>query len=174
MTKTRRGSSTCLNVRTRISAQCSPITSLPGPYNGLMKHLDSPQMFGLGRRSIATRGEYSIISGQEYRSGHYGHLNLFLLDNLVLDGQSLDADGWPLFGMVARAARELGGIAFYAHGGYAQEIYADVAQGDVDGVELLQHGAYRGIGLVGWYRHAQYAAFACRQTGLPTIRPAEC
>ena len=63
-----------------------------GPYNGFMKHLDSPQMFGLGRRSIATRGDYSIVSGQEYRSGHYGHLNLFLLDRLVLDGQSLDAD----------------------------------------------------------------------------------
>ena len=69
-----------------------------------MKHLDSPQMFGLGRRSIATRGDYSIISGQEYRSGHYGHLNLFLLDRLVLDGQSLDADHWPLFGLVARGA----------------------------------------------------------------------
>ncbi|MCI0334450.1 MAG: CehA/McbA family metallohydrolase [Planctomycetes bacterium] len=124
----------------------------PGPYHGLMKHMDSPQLFGLGRRSVATRGDYSIISGQEYRSGHYGHLNLFLLDNLALDGKSLDADRWPLFGLVARAARELGGMAFYAHGGYAQEIYADVAQGDVDGVELLQHGAYRGIGLVGWYR----------------------
>lgn len=124
----------------------------PGPYNGLMKHLDSPQLFGLGGRSVATRGEYSIVSGQEYRSGHYGHLNLFLLDTLVLDRQSLDADRWPLFGLVARAARELGGIAFYAHGGYAQEILADVAQGDVDGVELLQHGQYRGIGLVGWYR----------------------
>lgn len=136
----------------------------PGPYNGLMKHLDSPQMFGLGRRSIATRGEYSIVSGQEYRSGHYGHLNLFLLDSLVLDGQSLDADRWPLFGLVARTARELGGIAFYAHGGYAQEIYADVAQGDVDGVELLQHGAYRGIGLIGWY-HMLNAGFRVPANG---------
>jgi putative membrane-bound dehydrogenase-like protein len=123
-----------------------------GPYNGWMKNLDSPQMFGLGSRSIASRGEYSITSGQEYRSGQYGHLNLFSLDGLVLDGQSLDADGWPLFGVVARTARELGGIAFYAHGGYAQEIWADVVQGDVDGVELLQHGAYRGIGLLGWYQ----------------------
>jgi putative membrane-bound dehydrogenase-like protein len=123
-----------------------------GPYNGAMKYLDSPQMFGLGRRSIATRREYSILSGQEYRSGQYGHLNLFLLDRLALDGQSLNADHWPLFGMVARTARELGGVAFYAHGGYAQEIWADVVQGDVDGVELLQHGAYRGIGLTGWYR----------------------
>jgi putative membrane-bound dehydrogenase-like protein len=123
-----------------------------GPYSGAMKHLDSPQMFGLGRRSIATRGAYSIISGQEYRSGVYGHLNLFLFDRLVMDGQSFDADHWPLFGMVARSARESGAIAFYAHGGYAQEIFADVAQGNIDGVELLQHGAYRGIGLVGWYR----------------------
>jgi putative membrane-bound dehydrogenase-like protein len=122
-----------------------------GPYKGVMPHLDSPQLFGLGRRSIATRGDYSIISGQEYRSGPYGHMNLFLLDALALDGQSLNADTWPLFGMVARAARESGAIAFYAHGGYALEIYADVAQGDVDGVELLQHGAYRGVGLTGWY-----------------------
>lgn len=123
----------------------------PGPYKGRMPHLDSPQLFGLGRRSAATSGDYSIISGQEYRSGPYGHLNLFLLDDLVLGGQSMNADEWPLFGVVARAARKAGGIAFYAHGGYALEIYADVAQGDVDGVELLQHGAYRGIGLIGWY-----------------------
>ena len=48
-------------------------------------------------------------------------------------------------------ARALGGVSLYAHGGYAQEIYADVAQGNVDGVELLQFGVYRGIGLTDWY-----------------------
>ena len=45
-----------------------------------------------------------------------------------------------------------GGYAFYAHGGYAQAIYADFVQGDVNGVELLQFGVYRGIELDDWYR----------------------
>lgn len=124
----------------------------PGPYRGAMKYLDSPQMFGLGRRSVATRGDYAIISGQEYRSSYYGHMNLLLHDVLVLEGQTLDADRWPPFGHVARAVRDSGGLAVYAHGGYAQAIHADVAQGDVANVELLQHGVYRGIGLEGWYR----------------------
>lgn len=144
----------------------------PGPYRGAMEYLDSPQMFGLGRRSVATRGEYAIISGQEYRSSHYGHMNLLLHDSLVLEDQSLDADRWPPFGHVARSLRESGGLAAYAHGGYAQEIYADVAQGDVTSVELLQHGVYRGIGLEGWYRmlNAGYRVSANGAADYPACR----
>jgi putative membrane-bound dehydrogenase-like protein len=146
-----------------------------GPYTGLMDAMDSPQFRGVGRRSVLSRGNYSIISGQEYRSGTYGHLNLIGLDALVLDGQTLEADNWPPYGHIVRDARKLGGIAFYAHGGYAQEIYADVAQGLIDGVELLQFGVYRGIGLLDWY-HTLSAGFrvpvngasdypACRKLG---------
>ena len=124
----------------------------PGSYSGLMDEMASPQLCGLGRRSILTRGDYAIVSAQEYRSRTYGHMNLFMLDRLVLEGRSLNADNWPPFGHIARDARESGGIVFYAHGGYAKEIYADVVQGNVDGVELLQFGVYRGIGLVDWYR----------------------
>jgi len=123
-----------------------------GSYVGSMEEMASPQLRGLGQHSILSRGDYAIVSSQEYRSGTYGHINLFMLDRLVLEGQSLNANNWPLFGDVAREARENGGIAFYAHGGYAKEIYADVVQGNVDGVELLQFGVYRGIGLTDWYR----------------------
>jgi putative membrane-bound dehydrogenase-like protein len=123
-----------------------------GSYAGFMKRMDSPQFRGLGTRSILSRGDYHILSGQEYRSRSYGHLNLFLLDELVMSGESVNANNWPPYGHVAEQARELGGIAFYAHGGYAQEVYADVVQGNVDGVELLQFGVYRGIGLTDWYR----------------------
>jgi len=123
-----------------------------GSYVGVMDKMASPQLRGLGQRSVLTRGEYAIVSSQEYRSRTYGHINLFMLDRLVLEGQSLNADNWPPFGHVARDARASGGIAFYAHGGYAKEIYADVVQGNVDGVELLQFGVYRGIGLIDWYR----------------------
>lgn len=123
-----------------------------GPYVGVMQRMDAPQFRGLGRRSILTRSDYHLLSGQEYRSGTYGHLNLFLLDELVLRDQSLNADNWPLYGDVARRAREIGGLAVYAHGGYAQAIYADVVQDNIDAVELLQFGVYRGIGLVDWYR----------------------
>ena len=123
-----------------------------GAYVGLMDKMASPQLCGLGQRSILTRGDNAIVSAQEYRSATYGHMNLFMLDCLVLEGQSLNADNWPPFGHVARDARQEGGIAFYAHGGYAKEIYADVVQGNVDGVELLQFGVYRGIGLIDWYQ----------------------
>jgi len=123
-----------------------------GPYAGFMGRMESPQFRGVGKRSILTRGNYSILSGQEYRSSSYGHMNLFLLDELVLKEQSLNADNWPPFGHVAAATRGLGGVAFYAHGGYAKEIYADVVQDNIDGVELLQFGVYRGIGLIDWYR----------------------
>ena len=123
-----------------------------GPYTGRMATMDSAQLRGLGPRSILTRDNYAILSGQEYRSRTYGHLNLFLLDELVFPGRSLDAGHWPPYGHVVRDIRAAGGMAFYAHGGYAQEIYADVVQGQVDGVELLQFGVYRGIGLKDWYR----------------------
>ncbi len=124
----------------------------PGSYVGTMDKMETPQLRGLGQSSILSRGNCAIVSAQEYRSRTYGHINLFMLDRLVLEGQSLNADNWPPFGHVARMTRENGGIAFYAHGGYAKEIYADVVQGNVDGVELLQFGVYRGIGLIDWYR----------------------
>ncbi len=45
-----------------------------------------------------------------------------------------------------------GGYAVYAHGGYAQAIYSDFVQKNIDAVELLQFGIYRGIELTGWYQ----------------------
>ncbi|MEO2032896.1 MAG: PVC-type heme-binding CxxCH protein [Planctomycetaceae bacterium] len=137
--------------------------------------MESPQTQGVGRESVASREDYAILSGQEYRSRYYGHINFFLIDQLVFDGSSHNANDWPPFGLVAQRVREEGGIAFYAHGGYAQEIYADVVQGNVDGVELLQFGVYRGIGLNDWY-HMLNAGFrvpangacdypACRKLG---------
>jgi hypothetical protein len=122
-----------------------------GRYVGRLESMDAPQLRGLGKRSVAQRDGCAILSGQEYRSGPYGHLILYLLDELVAGGQSYNADHWPPFGHVAAEARRAGGVAFHAHGGYAQEIYADVVHGDVDGVELLQFGVYRGIGLEDWY-----------------------
>lgn len=146
-----------------------------GRYVGRLESLDAPQLRGLGARSVVQRDGSAILSGQEYRSGPYGHLLLYLLDELFARGQSYNADRWPPFGHVAAEARQAGGVAFHAHGGYAQEIYADVVHGDVDGVELLQFGVYRGIGLEDWY-HMLNAGFrvpaigacdypACRKLG---------
>jgi putative membrane-bound dehydrogenase-like protein len=123
-----------------------------GPYTGVREKLDSPQLRGLGANSERHQGDYHILSGQEYRSTTYGHLNLFLRDDLVREGEHLNANNWPLYGLVGRETRQRGGFAVHAHGGYAQSIYADFVQGDVDGVELLQFGVYRGIGLDDWYR----------------------
>lgn len=146
-----------------------------GPYAGFMRRMESPQLGGVGQSSVVSRDGYSIVSGQEYRSRWYGHINFLMIDDLVFSGSSHDASDWPPFGLVARQVREEGGISFYAHGGYAQEIYADVVQDNVDGVELLQFGVYRGIGLIDWY-HMLNAGFrvpangacdypACRKLG---------
>ena len=122
-----------------------------GPYTGVMETMDSPQLQGLGKSSSRRRGATWIASGQEYRSGTYGHLNLYWRDDLVLKGQKVLADNWPLYGSLGRETRRQGGFAIHAHGGYSQAIYADFVQKNVDAVELLQFGVYRGIELADWY-----------------------
>src|SRR5262249_15533626 len=42
-------------------------------YPGVMPELATPQLHGLGAKSIRKRGDYQIISGQEYRNVVYGH-----------------------------------------------------------------------------------------------------
>ncbi len=121
-----------------------------GPYAGVMNTLDYPQT-SIGRSSIRSRGNYHIMSGQEYRTGAFGHMNLFLLDDLVYPGKRFNANDGPVYGDVAREALSRGGYAFMAHGGYGLEIWADAALGTINGVELLQFGVYRGIELDGWY-----------------------
>ena len=128
-----------------------------GPYQGIMQTLAAPQFRGLGTNSLRDRGDYHLLSGQEYRSATYGHLNLYFRNDLVLGNKKVDANNGPLYGVVARDTRDKGGFAFYCHGGYAQtdpyaEIYADAIQGNIDGVELLQFGIYRELGLADWYR----------------------
>ncbi len=127
-----------------------------GPYAGIMETLAAPQFRGLGTASERSRGGFHIFSGQEYRSS-YGHLNLYCRNDLVLGNQRVNANDGPLYGLLARETRDKGGFAFYCHGGYAQSmpyatIYADAIQGNVDGVELLQFGIYREMGLEDWYR----------------------
>ncbi len=144
-------------------------------YRGLMTEQATPQLLGLGIKSVRSRGDYQIISGQEYRNGVLGHLNLYLRDRMVLEGSQLDPNVGPVFGAIGEETRARGGHAFHAHGGYALEIWADLVQRATSGVELLQFGIYRGIGLEGWY-HALSAGFrfpgvgasdypACRKLG---------
>ncbi|HUE16913.1 MAG TPA: PVC-type heme-binding CxxCH protein [Planctomycetaceae bacterium] len=128
-----------------------------GPYQGIMQTFAAPQYRGLGGDSLRERGNYHLLSGQEYRSATYGHLNLYFRNDLVLPNKKVDANNGPLYGVVARNTRDKGGFAFYCHGGYAEtnpyaEIYADAIQGNIDGVELLQFGIYRELGLADWYR----------------------
>ena len=88
-----------------------------GPYFGFMDRMDSPQFRGLGADSVRAREKIRILSGQEYCSQQYGHLNLFLRDRLVFAGQSHNADEWPVYGHVGSETRSQGGIAIHAHGG---------------------------------------------------------
>jgi len=121
-------------------------------YRGEMSAQDFRQLRGLGVSSIKRHGDYQIISGQEYRSVHYGHTKVFLADDLVQAGRIYDPSTWPTFGEAVRDIRAGGGLVFWAHGGYEKEIWADYALGGSDGVELMQFGIYRPIGLEGWYR----------------------
>jgi putative membrane-bound dehydrogenase-like protein len=123
-----------------------------GLYTGTMESMAAPQLHGLGKASTLRRASTWITSGQEYRSTAYGHLNLYWRDDIVLKGQKVDANNWPLYGRLARETKNLGGFSIYAHGGYSQAIYSDFVQKNVDTVELLQFGVYRGIGLEDWYR----------------------
>jgi putative membrane-bound dehydrogenase-like protein len=120
-------------------------------YPGVMEKLETPQLRGLGTSSIARRGDYHIISAEEYRNVVFGHMLVMMRDSLVLEGKSLDPNLGPVFGKIGAETQEQGGYAFHAHGGYAQEIWADLVPGATNGVELLQFGIYRGIGLDGWY-----------------------
>ncbi len=123
-----------------------------GRYSGTMASMGAPQLRGLGQASTLRRATTWIASGQEYRSSTYGHLNLYGTDELVLKGQKANANDWPLYGQIGRDIRRLGGFSIYAHGGYGQAIYSDFVQRNVDAVELLQFGVYRGIELDDWYR----------------------
>lgn len=141
-------------------------------YHGTMDRQASPQTAGLGRASEKARGDRRIVSGQEYRSKDYGHLLCFGRDRLVRENESLDPNAWPVFGVVGKETKARGGKAIHAHGGYSQEIYADVAHGAVDGVELFQFGIYRGIGRKGWYSilSAGYAFAAVGASDYPACR----
>ncbi len=122
-----------------------------GPYAGMMSLMDSPQLRQLGKPSLRSRGLINILSGQEYRSVHYGHLLIYLRDRLVFEDQKFHIDDGLPYGQVASDVLADGGLTIHAHGGYAKGIYADAALGAVNGVELLQFGIYRPIGLVDWY-----------------------
>jgi putative membrane-bound dehydrogenase-like protein len=122
-----------------------------GPYAGAMTQMDSPQFRGFGHASHSSRGPIQILSGQEYRSVHYGHLMYYLHDRIVYETKNFDIDqGLPFAATTADLLAD-GGIAVMAHGGYSKEIYADAALGNLSGVELLQFGIYREIGLTDWY-----------------------
>lgn len=135
-----------------------------GPYVGFLEKMDSPQLRGLGDRSVLERRGYWLMSGQEYRTSVFGHLNLHQREDLLFAGESFNADEGPVYGEIAATTKRLGGYAVYAHGGYAQEIYADVAQGAISAVELLQFDLYRGIGRDDWY-HILNSGYRLPATG---------
>lgn len=121
-------------------------------YHGSMRTEIHPQERGFGAPSVVARGPYAIASGQEYVCGSYGHICLYFHRRMVCEGQTLDPNRWPLLGLLGAETRELGGYSIHAHGGYANEIYADLPLRVTDGVELLQFAEYRGVALEGWYR----------------------
>jgi putative membrane-bound dehydrogenase-like protein len=121
-----------------------------GTYAGEMRAIGAPQLLGFGK-TLRRRGETWIASGQEYCSKTYGHLNLFGRDDLALAGQTVNADNWPLLGVIGRETSQRSGFAIFAGDGFAPSIYADFVQQNINAIELLQSGVYRGIELTDWY-----------------------
>ena len=91
----------------------------PGPVQGRDGDHGRAPAPRVGESLGPRRGETWIASGQEYRSSTYGHLNLYWRDDLVLSGQTVNANDWPLYGALGRETRQRGGFAIHAHGGYA-------------------------------------------------------
>ncbi len=122
-----------------------------GPYKGVMETMASPQLRGLGERSVRRRGETWIASGQEYRSTTYGHLNLYWRDELVLAGRKTNADNWPLYGQLGGETMRAGGLPFTRTADIRRQSMQTLLKSTCSAVELLQFGVYRGIELAGWY-----------------------
>lgn len=147
------------------------------PYVPDMDEMWYPQLAGLGDASTVTWGDHHLISGQEYRTGSYGHINLYLRDELVPNPTGTDSNHWPVLGVIGRQTTDAGGVAVTAHGGAARTVYADVAWGDTRVVELLQFAHYIGLGREDWY-HMLNSGFKVAATGAsdypPCRRLADC
>ena len=147
-------SSTCSRPRTSASARSSPTTSRPGPYNGVDGgHGLRPSSAAWAKASVRSRGDYLHRLGPGVSQRHLWASEPVPARRPGARGpeRSTPTTGRSTASSAARPG-EQGGFAIYAHGGYAQAIYADFVQKDVDAVELLQFGVYRGIELADWYR----------------------
>ena len=111
------------------------------------------QAYGLGEKSIRSRGPYHLISGQEYRANTLGHVILLLAKDYVPgSGPSENVNEAPSLGLIADQTHEMSGFIGFAHGGYSRrEADALGLSGKIDFLELLQFGGYRGLELDGWY-----------------------
>jgi hypothetical protein len=108
---------------------------------------------GFGAASIYTAGSYSMASGREVTMPALGHVNLLLIGQLIpaIRTSPTPARNLPLAAIYDQTIEAKGALQ-HDHGGYGQEIYADVVLGKSDLVELLQFGLYRPeIGLDGYY-----------------------
>jgi hypothetical protein len=108
---------------------------------------------GFGASSTSTEGSYSMASGREATSPALGHVNLLMIDQLIpaIRSTPSPARNVPLASLYDQTLDAKGAMQ-HDHGGYGQEIYADVVLGKSDLVELLQFGLYRPeIGLDGYY-----------------------
>src|SRR5262249_15543086 len=100
----------------------------------------------------------TIASGQEIVNPALGHINVLMADQRVaVQPQKDKADDLssrtddPLAAVFERIHAANGAMQ-HNHGGYEEEILADVVLGKSDWVELLQFGGYRPkIGLAGYY-----------------------
>lgn len=113
---------------------------------------------GFGAASAVTESGVSMASGYEIVTPQLAHVNVLMPDGEIPAAHRSGADNLTRSNVrpiteIYDQAHAAGGVMQHDHGGYGQEITADVVLGKSDWVELLQFGSYRiPIGSEGWYR----------------------
>ena len=119
-----------------------------GNFLELQRQQHAAMQYGFGDKAEAKAPGYSIRSGHESRSRFYGHV-LALGASEMVRPLSIGAEyantpeAWPSPGVIFRRARELGGLAGFAHTYGSQpnsSLLMNLAHGELDFVELFQFG----------------------------------
>ena len=119
-----------------------------GNFLELQRQQHAAMQYGFGDAAEARAPGRSIRSGHESRSRFYGHI-LALGASEMIQPLSIgleyanSPEAWPTPGVIFRRARELGGLAGFAHFYGSQpnsSLLMNLAHGELDFIELFQFG----------------------------------
>ena len=127
-----------------------------GNFLQLQRQMDASVQYGFGDAAEARGRGYSIRSGHESRSHHYGHINLLgasrILRPLSVGEVYANAPGaFPFPAALFEEGRKLGAVVGYAHFEGSQPhstLLMDLALGTIDFTEVFQFGVLK---MDAWY-----------------------